>query len=189
MLNYDNQRKANLILTYTDLKQSYSLIKDNETYDFMNEIFGSDSVLTDSMELTKIQCLSIAHSKDLWSFIKGLPDSIASSSEKKNMKKQLTYESLLWDNSKLKNCWILTPNDLSKIRISDSTDYWEEFRRLFGKYGKHNYSKPIFNSDYTVAVIKHSGQGGWLMGSGEIYVFIRIKGEWVFYLERNLWIS
>ncbi len=182
-----NMHKSHL--PYSELKQNYKLIEDDATYEFMNEILHVDSILLDSMEYTKIVCFSIGHSKDLKEFIKDLPDSIIDRSDKRYMINQLYPESLLWDNSKLKNCWILTPHDLNKISTSDVFDYWEEFRRIYGKYGEHSYSKPIFNKNKTVVVLEHIVQGDVLWGSDDIIAFIKKKGKWILLKNQNLWVS
>ena len=185
MLNYNSQEKK----TYSDLINSKRLIKQNETYDFMNEIFCKDSASVDSLQFTKIICSSIGHSKELGKFINEISDTILSNSDKKFMKDQLIKTSLIWDKSKLKNFWVLAPSDLNKIDDSGNNDYWEEFRKLYGNYGRHKFSKPIFNKNFTVAIIEHIGQGDWLLGSGEIIVYIKINEKWTFYFEKNLWIS
>ena len=164
--------------------------EDIETYDFMNHtLFDGDSILTDSMEFMKLNCFSLKHSSDLKSFINSISDSLLSSSDKKFMRNQLTDEVYLWDNERLINAWCLIPSDFAKINRSDTTDYWEEFRANFGKYGHHHYSRPIFNQDKNICVIEHSGQGDWLMGSGDILLFKKVNGNWRLLKEENLWIS
>ncbi|ASB50282.1 hypothetical protein CDL62_15300 [Alkalitalea saponilacus] len=189
MLDYNKQIKDTASLTYSELKISHNLIEEDIVYEFMNETFSSDSCLIDSFEYKKILCFTIGHSKEIIRFINELDDSIINSSEKKHMIGKISGESFLWDNSKLRNFWVLTPNDLNKIHNSVNTDYWDEFQRTFGNYGKHQYSKPIFNSSYSFAVIEHSGQGGWELGSGEIMAFVKIRGKWTFYSKKSLWIS
>jgi hypothetical protein len=100
-----------------------------------------------------------------------------------------TLRVFLWDNQKLKNVWCLTPKDFAKIERSDSTDYWEEFQANFGSYGRHNYSRPVFNQDKTLCVIEHSGQGNWLAGSGSVLLFKKLNGNWIKVKEELLWIS
>ena len=105
------------------------------------------------------------------------------------MKSQFVSQTLLWDQNKLINVWCLTPKDLYKVQENDTIDYWENFRELFGNYGHHNYSKPIFNKDMTIVVIEHSGQGDWVWGSGDILLFRKENDEWILIKEYNLWIS
>tara|TARA_B100000809_G_C15041680_1_gene495765 strand:+ start:592 stop:1260 length:669 start_codon:yes stop_codon:yes gene_type:complete len=190
MLNYDNYRKTNAGYSYQDLKEKYNVISENEVYSFMNStFFKTDSIISDSMEFTKVKCFSKKHSSELKSFIKSTNDTFLSSSEKKYMKNQLINEVYLWDNERFVNVCYLTPKDMYKINLSDTTDYWEECIVNFGNYGHHNYSKPIFNKKKTVCIIEHSGQGGWLFGSGDILLFKKINGNWVLIHEENLWIS
>ncbi len=190
VLNYNNYRETNAGYSYSDLKDRYPVIEDIETYDFMNHtLFDGDSILTDSMEFMKLNCFSLKHSSDLKSFINSISDSLLSSSDKKFMRNQLTDEVYLWDNERLINAWCLIPSDFAKINRSDTTDYWEEFRANFGKYGHHHYSRPIFNQDKNICVIEHSGQGDWLMGSGDILLFKKVNGNWRLLKEENLWIS
>lgn len=190
VLNYDNHRKINAGYSFSELKETNELIKGNYIYDFMNHaLFDSDSILTDSLEFMKINCFSLKHSNELKSFINSINDSLLSSTDKKCMKNQLTNEIYLWDNEKLINVWCLTPRDLVKIGRADTLDYWEEFRANFGNYGHHHYSKPIFNKNKDICVIECSGQGDWLMGSGDILLFSKVNGNWMLLKEENLWIS
>ncbi len=190
VLDYDNYRKTNAGYSYSDLKEKYPVIKDTETYEFMNyAFFGASNIITDSLEFIKLDCFSLKHSSDLKSFISSANDRLLSREDKISMRQQLSNEVYLWDNKKLINTWCLTPKDFAKMNHSDTTDYWEEFRKHFGKYGYHHYSKPIFNKDKNVCIIEHSGQGGWLFGSGEILLFKKVKGKWKLLKEDNLWIS
>lgn len=190
VLNYDNHRQTNAGYSYLDLKERYTVITDPEAYDFMNEVlYENDSNLTDSMEFMKLNCFSIKHSSELKSFIKSINDSILSNTDKKFLKNQLTDKIYLWDNERLLNIWCLTPKDFAKINRSDTSDYWDEFRANFGNYGHHHYSKPIFSENKGVCIIEYRGQGGWLMGSGDILLFKRVKGKWILLKEDNLWIS
>lgn len=190
VLNYDNYRKTNAGYSYSDLKKRYNVITNNDTYDFLNySLFGADSILSDSLEFIKINCFTLKHSSKLKSFINSISDTLLSPTDKKIMKSQLSSEVFLWDNEKLINVWCLTPKDLNKINQSDTTDYWEEFRANFGKYGRHYYSRPIFNQNKDICIIEHSGQGDWLLGSGDIFIFKKINEKWTSVKEKNLWIS
>lgn len=190
MLNYDNYRKTNAGYSYLDLKEKYNLISENDVYSFMNStFFKTDSLVSDSMEFTKIKCFTRKHSSELKAFLKSADDTLLSESDRNYMKSKLTDEIYLWDNEKLMSVWCLTPKDMYRINLSDTTDYWEEFRANFGNYGHHNYSKPIFNKTKNKCIIEHSGQGDWLWGSGEILLFKKVNGNWVFIHEVSLWIS
>ncbi len=190
VLNYDNYRKTNAGYSYSDLKEKYPVIKEEVAYEFMNyALFGAPKTETDSLEFIKLNCFSTKHTSDLKSFISSMNDSLLSKADKKIMKQQLSNKVFLWDNKELINVWCLTPKDFARINHSDTTDYWEEFRTNFGNYGHHHYSKPVFSKDKNICIIEHSGQGGWLFGSGEILLFKKIKGKWTLLKEENLWIS
>jgi len=152
-------------------------------------LFGADSLIDNRREYIKLNCFSSKHSSDLKNFINSQPDSILTSQDKKFMKSQLANQTFLWDQDKFINVWCLTPKDLYKTKENDTIDYWENFRELFGNYGHHHYSKPLFNKDKTIIVIEHSGQGDWLLGSGSILLFRKENGKWKLLEERNLWIS
>lgn len=187
---YSNYRKTNTGYSYDDLKNKYTVISDPEIYNFMNyNLFGADSIIDDRGEFVKINCFSFKHSSDLKKFIGTQPDSVLTIQNQKFMKSQLQYQTLLWDQDKFINVWCLTPKELYKTQENDTIDYWENFRELFGKYGYHQYSKPIFNKDKSVLVIEHNGQGDWLLGSGTILLFRKENGKWKLLIEQDLWIS
>lgn len=187
---YDDYRKTNAGYSYDELKNKYTVISEQEIYDFMNyTLFGADSVIDDRREFMKLICISFTHSSDLKKFINSQPDTVLTGQDKKIMTAQLEYQTFLWDQDKLINVWCLTPKDLYKIQENDTIDYWENFREHFGNYGRHKYSKPIFNKEKNIIVIEHSGQGDWLWGSGDILLFRKENGKWRLFKEQNLWIS
>jgi len=187
---YDVYRKTNAGYSYDDLKNRNTVISKQEIYDFMNyTFFGADSAIDDRREFMKLNCFSFKHSSDLKKFINSQPDSILTSQDKKFMKSQLVNQTFLWDQDKLINVWCLTPKDLYKTQENDTTDYWENFREHFGNYGRHNYSKPIFNKEKNIVVIEHREQGDWVWGSGDILLFRKKNGKWILIKELNLWIS
>jgi hypothetical protein len=187
---YDDYRKTNAGYSYDDLKDRNTVISEQEIYDFMNyTLFGADSVIDDRREFMKLNCFSLKHNTELKEFINTQPDTILTRHDKKFMKSQLENQFFLWDKDKLINVWCLTPKDFYKAQDNDTIDYWENFRELFGNYGHHHYSKPIFNKAKTIVVIEHSGQGDWLLGSGNILLFRKENGKWKFIKEQNLWIS
>lgn len=187
---YNDYRKTNVEYSYNDLKSRNTVIAGQEIYDFMNyALFGADSVIDDRREFMKLNCFSFKHSSDLKKFINAQSDTVLTSQDKRFMRLQFDDQPFLWNQDKLINVWCLTPKDLYKLDKNDTTDYWENFREHFGNYGKHNYSKPIFNKAKNIAVIEHSGQGDWLWGSGEILLFRKVKGKWKLIKEHNLWIS
>ena len=156
--------------------EKYPVIKDIETYEFMNfTLFVASNIETDSLEFIKLNCFSLKHTSDLKSFISSSSDSLLSREDKKIMRQHLSNEVYLWDNKKMINAWCLIPKDFAKINHSDTIDYWEEFKTNFGNYGHHLYSKPVFNKDKSICVIEHRGQGGWLFGSGKILLFKKVK--------------
>lgn len=188
--SYDDYRKTNAGYSYDDLKNKYTVIYEQEIYEFMNyTLFGADSVIEDRREHIKLNCLSFKHSSSLKKFINSQTDTVLTSQDKKFMKSQLEYQTFLWDQGKLINVWCLTPKDFYKTEQNDTTDYWENFRENFGNYGRHNYSKPIFNKEKNIVVIEHSGQGDLLWGSGEILLFRKENDKWRLIKELNLWIS
>lgn len=188
--DYKNYRETNLGYTYEDLKSRNLVIVEQEIYEFMNSnIFDVDSILVDKREFMKINCFTLKHSSDLRKFINSQTDSILTSYDKKFMKSQIENQTYLWDQDKLINVWCLTPRDLNKVQETDTLDYWGTFRKLFGNYGHHHYSKPIFNKDKNIVLIEHSGQGDWLIGSGNILLFRKENGKWKLIKEQNLWIS
>lgn len=95
----------------------------------------------------------------------------------------------LWDQSLLPRAWCLTPKELYKIQKNDTLDYWTAFREFCGNGGLHEFSIPVFSEDKKTVVIEHSGQGGLLLGSGEILVFKNRNGVWRLVLTYPLWIS
>ncbi|GAA5023667.1 hypothetical protein GCM10011506_06690 [Marivirga lumbricoides] len=152
-------------------------------------LFEADSAIDDRREFIKLNCFSLKHSSELKKFINSQPDTILTIQEKNHLKSQFDSQTFLWDKNKLINVWCLTPKDLYKAQENDTIDYWVNFRELFGNYGHHHYSKPIFNKDKTVVVVEHSGQGGWLFGSGSILLFKKENSKWKLIKEYNLWIS
>ena len=186
MLTYE----SGMSLTIEELKERKLVVDNESVYEFMNEtFFRSDSVIIDSLEFQKIMCFSLGHSKDVKNFIKQINDTVLSKTGKRYMLNQLNKKSLLWNENELKNCWSLAPADFQDLTNNSCWDYWEAFQKKFGNGGKHNYSVPIFNSSKTFVVIEHSGQGGCLLGSGEVLSFIKVNGKWKFYKELHLWIS
>ena len=84
VLNYDNYRKSNAGYSYSDLMEKYPVIKDIETYEFMNyALFGASDIETDSMEFIKLNCFSLKHTSDLKSFVSSASDSLLSREDKK----------------------------------------------------------------------------------------------------------
>ena len=187
---YDDYRKTNTGYSYDELKNKYTVIFEQEIYDFMNyALFGADSVIYDRREFKKLNCFSFEHSTALKKFIKSLSDTVLTSHDKKFMNSQFEYQTLLWDQTKLINVWCLTPKDHYETQKNDTTDYWINFREHFGNYGKHDYSKPIFNKEKNIVVIEHRGQDDWVWGRGEILLFRKENGKWRLIIEENLWIS
>ena len=176
-------------LTYNELKQTDKLIIDDEIYDFMNGVLMRNLSENDSSNFLKIICFSIGNIEDIRNVINELPDSLIDEKQKIYLQGQLSNDKCIWDDSKLKGAWLLTPSELENINQNDSTDFWKEFRAKYGNYGKHKFSKPIFNKELTLAIILHSGQGGWLHGSEEVKVYIKIDNKWTLYKKIILWIS
>ncbi len=189
MLHYNNRLEEEKTLSYNELKQTYPLISGEETYAFMSAILDTPSFEMDTLLDNKIVCFSIEHTRNLRKFISALPDTVLSGKEKKFIKSQFSSENLLWDSSKLKHCRMLTPQDLSYINRSDTSEYWQEFERLFGYGGYNKYSKPIFNQNHTIAIIEHSGQVGSFVGMGELLFFKKIDECWILLITKNLWMS
>ena len=187
---YGNYRKNKISYSYEDLKSKNTVISEQEIYDFMNyTIFEADSVINDRREFMKLNCFSLKHSSELKKFINSQPETVLTIQDKKYMKSQIKNQIFLWDQDQLINVWCLIPKDLYEVQEDDTLDYWENFRKLYGNYGHHHYSKPIFNKEKNMVIIEHSGQGGWLLGSGDIILFRKEKGIWKLIKEQNLWIS
>ncbi|PJC63185.1 MAG: hypothetical protein CO022_00580 [Flavobacteriales bacterium CG_4_9_14_0_2_um_filter_32_27] len=187
---YGNYRKNKISYSYEDLKSKNTVISEQEIYDFMNyTIFEADSVINDRREFMKLNCFSLKHSSELKKFINSQPETVLTIQDKKYMKSQIKNQIFLWDQDQLINVWCLIPKDLYEVQEDDILDYWENFRKLYGNYGHHHYSKPIFNKEKNMVIIEHSGQGGWLLGSGDIILFRKEKGKWKLIKEQNLWIS
>ncbi len=185
---YYDYFNSNAAYSYDELKSKNTVISEQEIYDFMNfAFFNADSILKDKREFAKINCFTIQHGQDISNFINSLSDTVLTSEDKIYMKTQMVKQPFLWDKDKLINVWCLTPKDLYKIK--DDKEYWVNFRKAFGKYGHHHYSKPIFNNDKTLVVIEYSGQGDFLMGSGNMLLFKKEKGKWQLIKNHNLWIS
>lgn len=177
-------------LSYDELIETNQVITDNEVYDLMNELLSSkDSVKKDSMKYMKISVFPLKHSKALRSFIIDLEDTIVTQKDKEYMLQYFSTKTKLWDEKQLRNIWCIKPSELAELGGNYTLDYWQAYRKKFGDYGKHSYSKPIFNKDRTVAVIEHSGGGGWLLGSGAIWCFTKVDRSWRLTFKQTLWIS
>lgn len=174
---------------YAELANRYEILDEPFVYDFMNQIIQSKSS-SDSLEFIKLKCFVLPHSKNsIKNLIYSINDSILSRADKWNLIDNLSDEWLLWNKNKLKKIWVLSPLELDKLDESRHDDFWINFKKFYGKYGLHSYSKPLFNEDKTVAIIEHAGSGDWLLGSGDIYVFIKYQGKWILYDSKMLWIS
>jgi len=189
MSNYDNYNNRIRTGNFEELSQKYKVIKGDEIYEFMNFLFHKDSSTSELQENEKVFCLAAGHSKDIKNAIKELSDKLATQKDINHMLDQIHSETMLWDSTMLNSVWLLKPSDLAKINRSDTTDYWEEYRRLFGNGGKHYYSTPIFNQEKNLVLIEHSGSGGWELGSGGILVFEKVNNEWRYLKKISLWIS
>ena len=101
---------------YSDLTKKYSVIKNNDIYNFMNyTFFNANTVLTDSLEFTTIDCLTIDCRSKLRSYIISRKDTLLNFFDKLIMKSQLSDEIYLWDNKKLINARCITPKDIKQI--------------------------------------------------------------------------
>ncbi|QHT67088.1 hypothetical protein GXP67_10725 [Rhodocytophaga rosea] len=175
---------------YNTLKRKYPIIREDYVYELMNTVFiESNSAITDSLELTKIICFAHVHSSTLREVIEAIEDSIASNQDRQYLLDQLDKTVYLWDNQRLNNNWLLTPNDLNQISRNDTTDYWQEYRKKFGTSGKLGFSKPVFNKSKQIAIVERSIRGDWLMGRGDIIICRKVNGQWKIIKEENLWIN
>lgn len=187
--NYINENAINGY-SYQDLKEKYTVVYEDEVYEFMNSaIFNSDKNIEDKREFIKLNCFTLYHSTNLKKFIHSIDESILTNNDKKYIQSQFQNKILLWDQDKLTNAWCLTPQDIYRLEENNNIDYWENFRKNFGNYGYHHYSKPIFNREKNIVIIEHSGQGDWLLGNGSIQLFKKENGKWKRILELDLWIS
>jgi hypothetical protein len=158
----------NIEIPCSDINAEYNLIKDDDTYDFMIEVFGSDLTISDSTEFFKIHYLTTMPSDELIEFLSNLPDTIANNYEKKFLLDQLTDECFAWDKTRLKNFWVLTPEE--HARIPDTKDHYDEFKRIFGANGSNYFSKPIFNKEKTLLIFERSQFINWEAAYGDIFV-------------------
>jgi len=189
MIDYKNYVFRIKTNNFEELSTKYKVIEGDNIYEFMNFLFPKDSFKLDLREKTKVGCFAAKHSKDIRNVIKNLSDTLITRKDINYMLGNLHSETMLWDSARLNSVWLLKPSDLAKISHSDTTDYWEEYRRLFGSGGKHSYSAPIFNQENTLALIEYSGSGGWTLGSGGIILFEKINDEWRYLKEFPLWLS
>ena len=190
VLNFDNHTKKLAGYTYSDLKAMYTVITDETTYNFMNHVLSpSDTLLSDSMRFTKLNCFTMKHTPKLRSFIRSMDDSLVSRTDRKYMLSRLNGKIYLWNNEKLANTWCLLPRDFAKINRPDTLDNWEKFRANFGEYGYNRYSKPVFNRNMDICVVEHVWVADWLGGCGEILLFKKVNGEWVLIKKKSLWVS
>ena len=176
-------------MSFEDLRNHNKIISSNEDYEFLNSTILPKSLISDSILLTKISCFSTPHSKELRNYINNIPDSIVPRAERIRMKNSLSKEPCLWDNKRLNNCWLIIPKDYKRMAQSDTTDYWEEFRKVFGVNGKHNFSKPIFNSSKNILVIEHLISRDWFWSENEILLYKKENNIWKLVDKKSLWMS
>jgi len=181
------QQKTNSPLNQTD-SEFY--------YDFMNQnIFGGEK----ESEWCKLEAQILKHDSDWINHIKSL-DSLLTESEMNFMINQIDTTNREWECQKIKKVHCFSKSTLDSIfSIGTSVveengekkviDAWEIFREKYGFGGIHSYSMPIYNEQKTVLLIKHGGQGDWLIGSGEIYIYKKVNNNWEYVDEISLWIS
>lgn len=175
--------------TYEQLKEEFRLINEVEIYEFMNSLLnGKDTVVEDKREHIKIDCLTREHGIEIREFLEMQDDSVISKEDKEIMKLQFENTKYVWDCDRLQNVRCLTPKELKVIEKNTNRDYWELYKELYGKYGLHSYSKPIFNAEKTKVIIEHEGLSGWENGSGELYLFSNKNGKWYIEAKTILWI-
>lgn len=187
---YENfyREKKYLNASYEELKKEYKLVNDSEAYEFINSMLNSsDTIINDIREHIKINCFTSEHGKEIREFLELQNDSILSKNDKEFMKSQFENKVYLWDQDRLRNVRCLTPKDLNEIEKRTDRDYWELFEELYGKYGRHKFSKPIFNEDKTKLIIEHEGSSGWEMGSGELYIFSKKNEKWYIDAKSTIW--
>ena len=132
--------------TYEQLKEEFRLINEVEIYEFMNSMLnGKDTVVEDKREHIKIDCLTLEHGIEFREFLELQDDSLISKEDKEFMKLQFANTKYVWDCDRLQNVRCLTPKELKEIEKNSDRDFWELYKELYGKYGLHSYSKPIFN--------------------------------------------
>ena len=191
LLNYENHRKIRASYSYADLRTQYQVIEDEIVYELINQVF-LDTKIVDSMKMWNINCFTFQHSYALKSFIKKTSDDLISQTDKKIMRRQLNNTIYLWDNKKLNNARCLIPKDyyiVNQSNQNDSVDYWVNFRANFGYGGNNSFSKPIFNSDKSLAVVEYIGAVDWVVATNDILLFRKENGKWVLVKQQNLWVS
>ncbi|WP_133607226.1 zinc ribbon domain-containing protein [Flavobacterium cheniae] len=180
--------------SYTVLKNSRKVISDNDIYNFMNEIYSNESienVTKDSLKFRKLMCFSIPHGDSFINLIDELPDTIVNVENKEYLINQLDKKTKLWDKTKLKGFWVLTPSDLKKVdqlEKSNGKDYWTNYKTLYGK-GNSSCSIPIFDKNKSVAIIHVERSADYLLANSSIYVYLKRNGRWEYYTQSLLWIS
>ena len=175
--------------TYEQLKEEFRLINEVEIYEFMNSMLnGKDTVVEDKREHIKIDCLTLEHGIEFREFLELQDDSLISKEDKEFMKLQFANTKYVWDCDRLQNVRCLTPKELKEIEKNSDRDFWELYKELYGKYGLHSYSKPIFNKEKTKVIVEHHGSSGWENGSGDLYLFGKRNGRWYIEAKTILWI-
>lgn len=195
LLNIENYRKIRASYSYadlrsfTDLREQYKMIDDEVIYDLLNQVFlGEGTILPDSMKWN-IYCFTIPHSHTLKSFITNISNELITQTDKDFIKRQLDTTIYLWDNEKLNNARCLCPKDYYEVRQNDTIDYWVKYRANFGHGGDHSFSKPIFNSNKSLAVIEYENYFDLLAASNNIILYKKENGKWVLVKWQNIWIS
>ena len=189
LLNIENYRIKRAFYSYVDLREQYNMVEDEVVYELLNQVFlGKGVVLPDSMKWN-INCFTIPHSQTLKSFITNVSDELLSQTDKISMKRQLNTTIFLWNDEKLNNARCLCPKDYYEVGQNDSIDYWVKYRASFGHGGDHHFSKPIFNSDRSLAVIEYENYFDWLAASNNIILYKKENGKWILVKWQNIWVS
>ena len=149
---------------------------------------GKGVILPDSMKWN-INCLTIPHNQTLKSFIKNVDDELITQTDKNFMKRQLNTMICLWNEEMLNSARCLCPKDYYKVGQNDTIDYWVKYRVNFGHGGDHRFSKPIFNSDRSLAVIEYENYFDLLAASNNIILYKKENGKWILVKWQNIWTS
>jgi len=182
------------------VKKAASIISENDVYNLMNQAtFPTDTAALPDSLCTKIAKKTLTFGEHLnLNLLKSLSPTYIELADVLFMFSQISCNATEWDCGRLKNVVCLSQADLDMVFAKrtgeiDSIDYssekWKQFRRSYGKYGLHWYSKPIFNEKMDFALIEYRGAGGRGLGSGALLIFQKKDSRWRLVEARELWIT
>ena len=171
---------------YTELKNYFPLIEDQNIYNFMNQLIKNNPI--DSLHYRKMRCFTISLDEDSKKVINKISEKYLNKEDKKFILSQISNKRFLWDKNRLSNYWLLSQVVIDSLH-NEKEDFWKAFKKEYGFYGLHSFSKPLFNNNKDIVVIEHSGSGGGTLGSGSILIYKKVDNSWVLIENYRLWIS